>query len=122
MKVNSEGIHASRPWKIFGEGPTKLTGREQSAPRYTPEDIRFTAKAENLYAFLLAWPESRTATIKALAGNTPQIGGRKITDVSLLGYGGKLAWTQTAEGLKVTLPEQAPSEHAVTLRIKGLLA
>jgi alpha-L-fucosidase len=122
MNVNSEGIHASRPWKIHGEGPAKLTGREQSAPRYLPEDIRFTTKGKNLYAFLLAWPESRTATVKALAKNSPQVEGRKITDVSLLGYGGKLEWKQTADGLEVTLPEQAPSEYVVTLRIKGVLA
>ena len=60
--------------------------------------------------------------IKSLASNTPQVAGRRVTEVSLLGYDGKLEWSQTADGLTVPLPEKAPSEHAVTLRIKGLLA
>jgi hypothetical protein len=40
----------------------------------------------------------------------------------LLGYGGKLEWSQTDQGLTVKLPEKLPSEHALGLRIEGLLA
>jgi hypothetical protein len=61
-------------------------------------------------------------TVKALGSHAEPAAGRKVADVSLLGYGGKLDWTQTPEGLSVKLPEIAPSEYAVTLRIKGLLA
>jgi hypothetical protein len=60
--------------------------------------------------------------IKALAANSPQVAGRKVAEVSLLGYGGKLEWSQTADALTVKLPEKAPSSPAVTLRVKGLLA
>jgi alpha-L-fucosidase len=122
MSVNSEGIYATRPWKIFGEGPTKPPARGQTTQNYTSRDIRFTAKGDALYAFVLAWPESRQAVIKALSSNSPQVAGRKIAEVTLLGYGGKLEWSQTADGLTVTLPEKSPSQYAVTLRIKGLLA
>jgi alpha-L-fucosidase len=122
MSVNSEGIYGSRPWTIYGEGPTKPPARGQTIASYKPADIRFTTKGDSLYAFVLAWPESRTAVIKALASNSPQAAGRKIADISLLGYGGKLEWSQTADALTVKLPEKAPSEPAVTLRIKGLLA
>jgi alpha-L-fucosidase len=123
MSVNSEGIYATRPWKVFGEGPstTVVPARGQFVT-YTSEDVRFTAKGDTLYAFVLSWPESRNATIKTLANNSPQIAGQKITDVSLLGHKGKLDWSQTADGLTVKLPEKAPSEYAVTLRIKGLVA
>ena len=124
MNVNSEGIYATRPWKIYGEGPAKLSGsgRAQTAPKYTAEDIRFTTKGDTLFAFVLGWPESRSAIVKALASNSEQVAGRKVADVSLLGYGGKLEWSQTADGLTVKLPEKAPSEYAITLRIKGLAA
>jgi len=124
MSVNSEGIHATRPWKIHGEGPAKLTGsgRTQTAPKYTAADVRFTTKRDTLFAFILGWPESRHVTVKALGSHAEPAAGRKVADVSLLGYGGKLDWTQTPEGLSVKLPEIAPSEYAVTLRIKGLLA
>jgi alpha-L-fucosidase len=122
MSVNSEGVYSTRPWKIYGEGPTQLSGREQAAQRYTAEDIRFTARGEALYAFVLAWPESRRVTIKTLANNSPLVAGRKIAEVSLLGYEGKLDWSQTADGLAMKLPEKAPGDYAVTLRIKGLAA
>jgi len=126
MDVNSEGIYATRPWKIYGEGPSTtappVRGYGRTPAAYTSQDIRFTTKAGTLYAFVGAWPESRSATIKTLANNSPQVAGRKITDVSLLGYDGKPDWTQTTDGLTVKLPEKAPGEHAVTLRIKGLLA
>ena len=103
-------------------GPARRPGAGRgAAPAYTAEDIRFTTKAGALYAFVGAWPESRAVTIKALANNSPQVAGRKVADVSLLGYGGKLDWSQTDGGLTVKLPEKAPSEYAVTLRIKGLL-
>jgi len=41
----------------------------------------------------------------------------KVTGVMLLGYPGKLAWTQDGHGLRVDLPASAPSEHTATLKI-----
>jgi hypothetical protein len=37
----------------------------------------------------------------------------------LLGFGGKLEWTQNEQGLNVKLPATPPSEHAVALKIRG---
>jgi alpha-L-fucosidase len=123
MDVNSEGIFATRPWKIYGEGPSTTTppvrGNARMTP-YTHDDIRFTTKGDALYAFVGAWPESRVATINSLASGAPHLAGATVTNVSLLGYGGKLTWTQDAQSLKVNLPEKAPSQQAVTLKIHGL--
>ena len=119
MSVNGEGIFSSRPWKIFGEGPTRLSGREK-ASSYTAEDVRFTVKGDTLYAFLLAWPASGRAQIKTLATNSPPLAGRKVAAVSLVGYEGRLNWSQDEQAFTVQLPEKAPSDYAVTLRIKGL--
>ncbi len=120
MDVNGEGIFATRPWKIFGEGPTKMSGREQASRPYTPEDVRFTTKGDTLYAFVMAWPESRKALVKSLATGSPQVAGAKVTAVSLLGYEGRVEWSQDDRGLSVTLPQKPPSEHAVTLKIQGV--
>jgi hypothetical protein len=49
------------------------------------------------------------------------LSGAKVTAVSLLGYGGKVDWKQDEQGLSVNLPEQAPSQHAVALKIHGVL-
>jgi alpha-L-fucosidase len=129
MDVNSEGIHATRPWKIYGEGPSTTSTAPKSRfggaadfRTYTSEDIRFTTKGDSLYAFIMAWPESRSAVVKSLALNSPQIDGRKIAKVSLLGHGGKIEWTQDAQGLNVKLPPAPPSASAVTLKIQGVTA
>jgi len=132
MDVNSEGIYATRPWKIYGEGPSVTGPQERSrfggaggvrdVRSYTNGDVRFTTKGDTLYAFLMVWPEARSAAIKSLATGSPHIEGRKVADVGLLGYGGKIEWTQDDQGLNVKLPDAAPSASAVTLRVKGLLA
>jgi len=127
MEVNSEGIYATRPWKAYGEGPSttgqgprgRFGGTTDVRP-YTSEDMRFTMKGDTLYAYLMAWPETRATVVKSLAANSPQIEGRKVADVSLLGYGGKLEWTQDEKGLNVKLPATPPSDYAVALKIKGV--
>ena len=75
MAVNSEGINATRPWKIYGEGPStkvvipkngkEFDPNEGKKPDLTAEDIRYTTKGPNIYAFVQGWP-SNTATIPAL--------------------------------------------------------
>jgi len=124
MEVNSEGIFATRPWKIYGEGPSTTAPPARAygppGPAYTAEDIRFTTKGDALYAFVGAWPESRVAKIKSLASTSPQVAGAKVTNISLLGYDGKLTWMQNEQALTVNLPATPPSQQAVTLKIHGI--
>ena len=125
MDVNSEAIFATRPWKIYGEGPSTEENAEggqfggardvRNKP-YTAADVRFTVKGDALYAVLLAWPEDKKVTIKSAATTSPHLAGRKITEVALLGAG-KLAWSQNETGLHVQLPDAAPGEHAFALKI-----
>jgi alpha-L-fucosidase len=126
MDVNSEGIYATRPWKIYGEGPSTAArpaarGPSREAPiPYTAQDIRFTTKGDSLYAFVGAWPESRTATIKSLASNSPHLSGAKVAAVSLLGFDGNLKFSQTNEGLSVDLPEKARVHDRLCASLGGL--
>jgi alpha-L-fucosidase len=130
MHVNGEGIFGSRPWRTYGEGPSTQAPPEagqfggardvRSAP-YTGEDVRFMTRGGALYAYLLAWPTAPRAVITSLATASPHLGGRRITDVRLLGYDGSLTWSQTGEGLVIRLPPQPPSDHAVGFRITGIL-
>jgi len=102
MDVNSEGIYGTRPWKIYGEGPSTTTppvrGYGRTPAPYTAEDIRFTTKGGALYAFVGAWPASRIARIKSLAAGSPQLSGAKVTAVSLLGYGARWTGSKTSKG------------------------
>ena len=118
LEVNGEAIYGTRPWTIYGEGPTRITKGRFNEPTkpYTVEDIRFTAKGDVLYAILLGWPENGSAVIRSLAAGAPQ-GQGEITSISLLGSDAKLAWTRDAQGLSVKLPATKPCDHAYVLKI-----
>lgn len=81
---------------------------------YTAEDIRFTTKNGNLYAYLMAWPADGRVLVRSLAE-----GAGKILEVSLLGGREKLKWMQTPAGLEVKLPAQHPCQFAYCLKISG---
>ena len=65
----------------------------------------------------MGWPDKQ-AVIKPLATNS-SVAQVKVRNVELLGFKGKVKWTQDENGLTVQLPEQKPSDHAVTLKIAG---
>jgi alpha-L-fucosidase len=130
MDVNSEGIFASRPWKTYGEGPSTVQkaeagrfggARDVPTSTYTSADVRFTTKQGALYAYLLGWPADQRVTIASLATTSPLVEGRHVSNVSLLGYQGKVPFTQDGRGLAVSLPADAPSPYAVTLKIDGVV-
>jgi alpha-L-fucosidase len=118
LALNGEAIYGSRPWKVFGEGPTQVSeGAFTDAKRaaFTGEDIRFTTKGDTLYAIALAWPGERL-TIKSLGTSAGLLGG-KVSGVELLGHAGPLTWEQGEYGLTIALPEQPPYQHAFTFKI-----
>ena len=121
LRVNGEAIYGTRPWLVFGEGPTKGKGGGFSENRDKPltaEDIRFTKKGNTLYAIALAWPAGGKIVIKSLPKQDDSAAGI-VTRVRLLGHSGELEWKQTADGLVVNLPAQKPCEHAYALKISG---
>jgi alpha-L-fucosidase len=124
MKINSECIYDTRPWKVFGEGPAIQEAAALSAQGFNEgkgkpfgaEDIRFTVKGNILYAILLGWPEGGKVKIKSLAaGNAFRPG--SISKMDMLG-GGEVRFRQNTDALEVTLPENRPSlAYAVVLKI-----
>ncbi len=119
LNVNGEAIYGTRPWKIFGEGPTRIeTGSFTDTKRtaFTAQDIRFTTRQETLYATMLAWPEQGSITIKALAADA-NLFGRQIGKVELLGHKEELHWRQDNAGLTIEMPAHRPCEHAFVLKI-----
>jgi alpha-L-fucosidase len=117
--VNGEAIYGTRPWLVFGEGPTQAKGGAfKENFQYTAKDIRFTTKGKTLYAIALGWPDDGKVVIQSLA-RTDDSSVNKIRHVELLGYQGKLKFTQTAEGLTVELPAQKLSDLTCSLKITG---
>ena len=115
MRLHGESIYGTRPWKIFGEGPAQegaaaLTAQgfnEGKGKPFTAQDIRFTLKADTLFATVMAWPENGQVLIKSLAENSTHYPG-KVQQVSWLASGEKLSFERTAAGLVVQLPPQQP--------------
>ena len=119
IAINGEAIYGTRPWRVFGEGPSSVNKegghyKEGGFAKMTALDIRFTTKGDSLYAIALGWPEDGKLQIRSLAKSSGQ-----INNVSLLGHGGKLAWAQTDDALVVTLPESRVSKYAVAVKISG---
>ncbi|MBN1139252.1 MAG: alpha-L-fucosidase [Anaerolineae bacterium] len=113
LALNGEAIYGTRPWTQYGEGPTGIPKafREEEQAAYTAQDVRFTCKGDTLYAILLGWPKGQ-ALIQSLGSAAA-----RVTGVSMLGLDGPLAWSQDAQGLKVTMPAHKPCEHAYTLKL-----
>lgn len=119
LHVNGEAIYATRPWYVFGEGPTKVSSQEMHSDRqnFTADDIRYTQHGKNLYAIALGWPTGGDLRLHTLWKNNPYTAG-PVCSVELLGSNEKIHFEQKEDGLHIQLPAQKPDEPAYTFRIK----
>jgi alpha-L-fucosidase len=116
MQVNGEAIHGSRPWSLYGEGPTETAdGAFQENTVYTAQDIRFTTKGDALYAITLGEPGAEV-TIKALGRSAKSLKHR-IRQVRLLGHDAPLTFHQDDDALRVAMPGNLPTRHGSVLKI-----
>jgi alpha-L-fucosidase len=121
MGRNSEAIHGTRPWRSFGEGPTRVAGgmfSEQSSKSFTAEDVRFTMKNGVLYAIALGWPTSGLLRIASLAEESALAPGT-IERVEVLGSTESVPFTRSRKGLEVRLPEGLAGTIAVGVKVRG---
>jgi len=124
MDVNREAIFGTRPWTVYGEGPSTevdipLDGpgfNEGKNTDYTPADIRFVQKKGKVYAHVFVWPEDGKVHIRSMAKGAGNYQG-KIRKVELLGYG-KVRFSHDRDGLHVSLPSGVrPNDISLVLRI-----
>lgn len=120
MKINKESIFDTRPWKIFGEGPSedavnKLDGAgfNEGKLAYTEKDVRYVQKGNVLYATVMGVP-TEDISLKSLVKN---IGTNKITKIELLGSKEKLSWKQHSDSLIIEKPKFIPNDIAVVFKI-----
>ena len=110
LDVNGEGIFDSRPWKIYGEGIVKTANsgsfseNEKLQESLSEKDIRFTQKNGTIYTFVLGFPTTEMVTIRALGRKSPQMNGKSVKRVRLLGCDKKISWKQTTDALYITMP------------------
>lgn len=117
LKVNGEAIYGTRPWKVFGEGPTEIKSgyfTDGDDKVFTDKDFRFTAKGEHLYVACMTEPTG-DLLVKSLA-STMTLSAKKVAGVfSMAGH--ELKWVQDENGLAITPPEVQPSRYAVCFRV-----
>ena len=121
LDQNGEAIYDTRPWTIYGEGPTQVQEghlSEQQNEDNTARDIRFTQKGDVLYAIALDWPKNNELQIHSL-GLDKNLLQTKITAIELIGHSEKLQWEQTAGYLSVRLPEKSLGNYAYAFRIQS---
>jgi alpha-L-fucosidase len=119
LKVNGEAIYGTTPWVTFGEGPTQIkagTFQDTANKPYTAADFRFTAKGKTVYAIGMTCSKDGKATIHSL-GWAHEGAILPIASVELLGSSEKVAWTQGADALQVTLPAGAACNYAYALKL-----
>ena len=119
LKVNGEAIYGTTPWKIYGEGPTKVVAgafHDTDTKPYSAEDFRFTAKGDTVYAIGMACPADGKAAIHAL-GTGHEGASLTVTSAVLLGSSEKVAWRQTPDALEITLPPGAACKYAYSLKL-----
>ena len=127
MQVNGEGIYSTRPWKTYGEGPTKEPEggfseyHKFQKLKYSAKDIRFTQSKDgkDLYAFMLGWPDEKELILKSVVVKNASARSK----VTLLGYDKKLKFKVDDGHLKIILPELSerdrPCKFAYVFKISG---
>jgi alpha-L-fucosidase len=120
--VNGEGIYGTRPWKIYGEGPSMKKqekgtfGGVKDVRPYVPADLRFTSKGEILYAFCMEKPTG-DISITSL-GKTSKLAAGQIVSIKMLGSDIKLKWSQNNDALIITKPAKLPSWKVLCFKIE----
>jgi alpha-L-fucosidase len=119
MDINKESIYDTRPWKVFGEGPSVEQINPMNGPgfnegkiKYSDKDIRFNQKGNFVYATVMGVPMNKVS-IKSL-GNSKKV---KIKNVEILGSDEKLSWKQDSGYLVIEKPKIIPNEIAVVFKI-----
>jgi alpha-L-fucosidase len=118
LSVNGEAIYGTRPWRVYGEGPTQVEAgqfHDTDTKPYTPEDWRFTTKGSTLYAIELGWPANGEAVIHSLG---TQIGLEKVRSISLLGSSDTISFEQQKDGLHLKMPSAPVGKIAYAFKVE----
>ncbi|MDD4968137.1 MAG: alpha-L-fucosidase [Paludibacter sp.] len=121
-KVNGEAIYGTRPWKVYGEGPSTNKNQEKGQfggvkdiRDYQPTDLRFTTKDGVLYIFCMNAP-TEGIQVKSL-GKLSAYSKKAIASISMLGSKSKIQWKQGEGELSITKPADLPSSKVITFAV-----
>jgi alpha-L-fucosidase len=123
MQDNSSAIYDTRPWKVYGEGPSvggnqgkgHFSGGLKDVRQYQSTDLRFTLKGKTLYVFCMENP-TEDIHVKSLGLKTET--GAKVSSIKMLGSEEKIQWTQNDEEVIIKRPAQLPAYNTVVFAVK----
>ena len=119
MARNGEAaIYGSRPWRIYGDGPTGIGAgmmNEGKTGAFTAEDVRFTVKDGKLFMALLRWPE-RPVTVAALGMRA--LPAATIERATLVG-GAPVSIVRGDAGLTLYVPRAGEGDFVPVIALEG---
>ncbi|MEX0320889.1 MAG: alpha-L-fucosidase [Puniceicoccaceae bacterium] len=126
LEMNGEAVYGSRPWHVYGEGPTEYSkgthGGIKTTTIYTSKDIRYTRNKDTsfIYAFVLKQPDSdETITLESFrrgkAGEST-----RIDSIQLIGSEEKVEWSRDLQGIYIKPPKTFKSDIALVYRLRVL--
>ena len=121
MDINSESIYATRPWKVYGEGPLFDSANPLNAQgfnegiNYSASDVRYVVKDGTVYATVMRWPSAGDFTFKSFSIASDSYSG-PVKSVRLLGAG-DFPFTFDERGLTVQMPAKHPNDIAPVFAI-----
>jgi len=120
LKINGEGIYSTRPFTVFGQGPTnaimKLHGNTNEKG-FTADDIRYAQKGQTIYAFWLKQDGRKNIRFDAF-GAHDRITNDPIKNVSIMGCDTAIKWIQLDNELVVELPNDLKLKNAIGFKIE----
>lgn len=117
LSVNGEGIYGADCYETFGEGPNRCRDgafTDTEPTHYTSEDIRFTCRGGNLYAFILKAPSDGLIRIRSLKRPSRFFAG---AEELALGEGKVVGVEKKEEGLVVRTEGITDTPYPVCLKI-----
>lgn len=108
LEQNGEAIYETRPWYTYGEGPTiepegHFDNHEQFLKiKYSADDIRYTTKANTIYATILGKPSDDDLLLKSFSAAEWK-NDSKIKKVTFIGIGKDIAFKVSNEGLHLSV-------------------
>ncbi|WP_417444070.1 alpha-L-fucosidase [Joostella sp.] len=119
IKINSDAIYGTTPWKIKREGQSEilLEGTRHReikgfSKTFTENDFWFTAKKNKVYAISLVNPKEKIS-IKSLKKDNGS-----IKSVRMLGTDKTISWEQTDSALEVDLNKIETNKNGYALEIQ----
>jgi alpha-L-fucosidase len=120
LDINGEAIYGSRPWKVYGEGPTRVAEghlNERENKDNVADDVRFTQKDHCIYAICLDIPRETGRIIQSLSPENG-LGENDIANISLLGTDQVVNWNPGEDGLNLAWERVPELDHAMTFKIE----